>query len=217
MLPSDLPAGASGLRSLAGPGAAPTRHPGRAARWPRAPSPSPTLVLVTPRDILGSRAIMHMLLAEDKAFHCHYLGPGFRGGRDPGQSAVLSASPPTCRRATATPGVSTRAVNAKQPFHCSSHLQSPWAHEGGGHCKGVDPKTLPTVARFCRGIGVGIRLPQPRCGKPGWGRVVPTLGTSGGEGHPRRMCLLVPEGHPVVQVSKPYTEWWGVCACVLCA
>ena len=108
-----------------------------------------------------------MLLAKDKAFLRHHLGLGFRGGRDLGQSAVLWASPPTCRPATVTPKVSTGVVNAQQPFHCSSHLKSPWAHEGGGHCKGVDPKTLPTVARFCRGIGVGSGCPIPAV--EGWG------------------------------------------------
>lgn len=194
MLPSDLPAGASGLRSLAGPGAAPTWHPGRAARWPRAPSPSPTLVLVTPRDILGFRAIMHMLLARDKAFLYHYLGPGFRGGRDPGQSAVLWASFPTCGPATATPRVSTGVVNTKQPFHCSSHLNSPWHMGVVGIAGGWTQRPLLWWQRD----RCGIRLTEPRCGRRGWGRVVPTVGTSEGEGHPRRMCLLAPEGCPTV-------------------
>lgn len=38
---------------------------------------------------------------------------------------MLWASPPTCGPATATPRVSTGVVNTKQPFHCSSYLNSP--------------------------------------------------------------------------------------------
>lgn len=172
MLPSDLPAGASGLRSLAGPGAAPMRHPGRAARWPRAPSPSPTLVLVTPRDILGSRAIMHMLLAEDKAFLCHYLGPGFRGGRDPGQSAVLSASPPhlqTCHS-------HTRGEHKSCQREAAFSLQFPsaeplgtrrwWALQGGGP---KDPSYGGTVLQrdWCGNQAAPAPLWKTRVGEGG--------------------------------------------------
>lgn len=62
--------------------------------------------------------------------------------------------------------------------------------QGGGP---KDPSYGGTVLQRgrCR-----IRLTQPRCGRWGWGRVVPTLGTSEGEGHPRRMCLLVPKRCP---------------------
>lgn len=79
------------------------------------PYSSPTPASVTPQDIPGSSAITHMLLARDKAFLCHSLGPGFKGGKEGIRIRALCSGPHplTCGPATDTPMVSVGVLSTQ--------------------------------------------------------------------------------------------------------
>lgn len=93
-----------------------------------------------------------------------------------------------------------RLINAKQPIHCSFHLNKPLEQGGGRHCGGKDSKPPSRVPWFCRGAITESSCLQLHCRRQqegregGWRPCWAHGGERDTEETPVGTCHLVPGG-----------------------